>query len=33
VLALGARLPASVEQYAERAIRTGRFPRGRRFPG
>jgi hypothetical protein len=33
LLALGARLPASVEQYAERAIRTGRFPRGRRFPG
>lgn len=33
LLSIGAGLPASVQDYAARAVRTGRFPRGRRFPG
>lgn len=33
LLAVGAGLPKTVEEYAARAIRKGKFPRGRRFPG
>lgn len=33
LLRRGAGLPRTVEDYARRAVRTGRFPRGRTFPG
>lgn len=33
LLAVGAGLPKTVEEYAARAVRKGKFPRGRRFPG
>lgn len=33
LLNMGARLPESVQAYARTAVRKGKFPRGRRFPG